>query len=311
MSYLRKTYRYRNETEIEEYHSGRYGAPGQERAKKAKPTPEQVERVNRRNREKLTRRRLRKYFMENDLWVTLTYAVPERPADMKTAQKHFGDFRSKVAKAYRKAGVALRWIRNIENGTRNAWHIHLVLPRIPDTDLVVADAWPHGTVDLRPCRKTGDFRKLAAYLTKTPATEPRLKEASWSSSRNMPLPEPEKKVVSRWETWGDVRVPKGFYLDKESYHEGINPVTGYKYREYTLVRTVKKEEKHVGGKRIHRDKPARQGKGAGKGGVRHPDKEKRRKPAREKGSDRTGSGVRGKTGAVCAEGRAGEVQPGQ
>jgi len=311
MSWLRKTYRFRNETEIEEYHNGRYGAPGQERAGKGKPTPEQVEKVNRRNREKLSRRRMRMYFRERDLFVTLTYRVDARPADMETAKKHFQDFAKKAGRAYRKQGIPFRWIRNIENGTRNAWHVHLVMNRIPDIDLVVADAWPHGRVDLRPCSTEGDWSKLAAYLTKTPATEPRLREASWSSSRNMPLPEPEKRVVYRWETWGDVRIPKGFYLDKKSYHEGINPVTGYKYREYTLVRTIRKEEKHVGGKRIHRDKPTREGKGNRKGGVRHAGQEKGRKPAREKGSDGTGSGIRGKAGAVCAEGRAGEVPAGQ
>ena len=42
MAYKRKTYRYKNAVEIEEYHTGRYGAPGQERKGKSKPTPEQM-----------------------------------------------------------------------------------------------------------------------------------------------------------------------------------------------------------------------------------------------------------------------------
>ena len=49
MAHKRKTYRYRNAVEVEEYHTGRYGAPGQKRKEKAKPTPEQMEKVNQRN----------------------------------------------------------------------------------------------------------------------------------------------------------------------------------------------------------------------------------------------------------------------
>lgn len=241
MAYGKNTYRYPNAIEVEEYHSGRYGAPGQQRQKKEKPTPESVKKVNQRNKEKLCRRKMRKYFRKKDLYVTLTYEPLLRPPDMETAKKHFKKFIDQLRKYYRKAGIPFRWIRNIENGTRNAWHIHILLKRIPDADLVIAEAWEHGTVDIRPCYKKAEFRELAAYLTKSPETEKRLKAASYSTSRNMPLPKPEKTVITRWETFGEgVRVPKGFCLDKGSYHEGINPVTGYKYREYTLLRIEEK-----------------------------------------------------------------------
>lgn len=254
MAYNVVRYRSVNATEVEEYHTGRYGAPGMERVKKKKPTPEQVEKVNQRNKEKLCRRRLRRWFRKNDLFVTLTYAVEERPPDMETAKKQFKDFYTEVRKQYRKRGYELRWICNIEVGTRNAWHVHVILNRITDTDLIVSEAWGHGTVDMKPCYKEGTFRELAAYITKTPKTEKRLKEASYSTSRNLPLPEPEKHTVTRFETWDEIRVPKGFYLEKESYHEGINPVTGYPYREYTLLRIKEKEEKDAGRRNLYRHK---------------------------------------------------------
>lgn len=257
MAYTKVTYRSDNAEEIEEYHSGRYGAPGQERAKKKKPTPEQVEKVNQRNREKLCRRKLRKWFRKKDLFITLTYAVKERPTDMKTAKGHFKTFYKEVRAEYRKRGYVLRWVRNIEVGTKNAWHIHVIMNRIQDTDLIVAAAWPYGEVDITPCYKKGDFKDLAAYITKTPKTEPRLREASYSTSRNLPLPEPEKKTITRWDTWKDIRIPKGFYLDKESYHEGINPVTGFPYREYTLFRIKEKEEQDADRRNLYRDKPKR------------------------------------------------------
>lgn len=286
MAYGKKTYRYRNAIEVEESHSGRYGAPGQERIKKKKPTPEQMEKVNLRNKEKLCRRKLRKWFRKEDIWATLTYEVKERPQDMKTAKDQFKDFVDEVREEYKKRGYILRWIRNIEVGTKNAWHTHVILNRIPDTDLIIAQAWPHGEVDMKPCYKKGEFRELAAYITKTPKTEKRLREASYSTSRNMPLPEPEKKTVRKWETWGeDVRIPKGFYLDKDSYHEGINPVTGYKYREYTLLRIEEKEEERDDRRSIYRDKPKRTGKRNRKDHVPDADKEKKRgRPRKHPGS---------------------------
>lgn len=290
MAYEQKTYRYRNAIEREEYHSGKYGAPGMKREKKKKPTPEQMDKVNQRNKEKLCRRKMRKWFRKEDLFVTLTYAVKERPPDMHTAKDHFRDFAKAVRRKYRKQGYELRWIRNIENGTRNAWHIHVVMNRIPDSDLIVAAAWPHGEVDIKLCYKQGEFRELAAYITKSEKTEPRLKETSYSTSRNLPLPEPEKSVVTRWDTWdeGAVKVPPGFYLDKESYHEGINPVTGFPYREYTLLRIKEKEDEDAARRNLYRDKPKRVRKRNRKNAVHVADKAEKRRGLREKGNHGTG-----------------------
>ncbi|MGN0276462.1 MAG: hypothetical protein ACI4CZ_04635, partial [Hominisplanchenecus sp.] len=81
----------------------------------------------------------------------------------------------------------------------------------------------------------GEFAELAAYITKTPKTDPKLKDSSYSTSRNLPVDEPEEKIYRHWKTFRKIQVPKGYYLDKDSYHEGINPVTGYKYRTYTLL----------------------------------------------------------------------------
>ena len=47
MSYSKTIRRAKNAIEYEEYHTARYGAPGQARIKKKKPTPEQMAAVNR------------------------------------------------------------------------------------------------------------------------------------------------------------------------------------------------------------------------------------------------------------------------
>lgn len=231
---------------VEEYHDGRYGAPGMPRQKRKKPTKEDMQRVNAMNKAKLCQYRLLQYFTEGDYFATLTYRVDARPPDMETAKKHWTDLRKYITKEYRKRGEPLFWIRNIERGTRGAWHIHLAITRIPDTARILEEAWEHGGVYLTKIKKSKyyseDFAELAAYLTKGEHTRekkadgseaaPRIKEASYGTSRNMPLPEPHPERLVRWQK--EVKPKKGYYIAR--IHEGINPKTGYKYRKYILIR---------------------------------------------------------------------------
>lgn len=277
MKIAKKTYRYTNAIEVEEHLDGRYGAPGEKRKRKRKPTPEEMEKVNRHNREKWCRRKMRRWFSGKDLWVTLTYAPDQRPPDMAAAKKQFSAFRRRISERYRRRGYVLRWMRNIECGTKGAWHIHLLVTRIPDTDLILADCWPYGTVDMCPCHKRGNFRRLAAYLTKTPATEPRLRESDYDASRNLPLKKPETRQLCRWRPQEKIRIPEGFYLDRDSFHEGTNPITGCPYREYTLLREKEKEEpQDAQGRHIHSRRHKGTRKGHREGDVPDADKKKKR-----------------------------------
>lgn len=244
MAYKKKTYTFPNAIEVEEYHTARYGAPGQVRQKKKKPTPEQIEKINQRNKEKLCRRKLRMHFDVGDYFTTLTYERDSRPEDMEQAKAHFREFMRAVRREYKKRGAAVKWIRNIEVGTKNAWHIHMIINRIPDTDIILRQAWRHGRVVSQLLHEKGEFKALAAYITKTEKTDNRLREANYSTSRNLPIPEPKETTYRRWKTWkAEPKIPEGFYLDKESVYEGINPVTGYKCRSYTLLRIKRKQTK--------------------------------------------------------------------
>lgn len=235
MAFQRKTYTFPDAIEVEEYHRGRYGAPGMHRKKKTFVTPEQIARRNQYNKMVRCRRKLRQHFKKNDLFVTLTYKREERPEDMDAAKKDFKEFIRKVRKKYRKAGKELKWICNIENGTKGAWHVHLVVNRIQDVGIIIAETWTHGIVDIRLI--DGDMAKLAPYLTKEPCTEKRLRESSYSSSRNLPIPEPKVKEILRPKIWrGVIKIPQGYYLDRDSMCEGINPVTQHPFRLYTLLR---------------------------------------------------------------------------
>ena len=129
-------------------------------------------------------------------------------------------------------------MRNIEVGPKGAWHVHLIINRIPDTDLIIKKAWLQGRAAFKHLYEEGGFADLAGYITKTPETANRyrenLVETSYSASRNLPLREPKRKPLARWPK--KPREKKGFYIDKETYYEGINQATGCRYRYYTLIR---------------------------------------------------------------------------
>ncbi len=258
MATTRKTYKFRqgDVIDVEEFHEGNYGAPGKCRGKKAKPTKEQMRKVNAMNKARRCRQRMLMYFEPGDFFATLSYDPKKRPSDMEQAKKDFSDAMKIIRKEYQKRGAVLFWIRNIERGTKGAWHIHIVINRIDDTASILEKAWPHGNVWFGKIKNNSqfydeDFTKLSNYMTKDEHTtytkkdgtegKPKIKEASYSISRNMPLPEPKKDRLVHWKK--EVKPKKGYYI--AGIHEGFNPVTGYKYRRYTMIRLNRTESKHM------------------------------------------------------------------
>ena len=93
----------------------------------------------------------------------------------------------------------------------------------------------------------GGFQDLAEYIAKK---SDQSQGEPYSRSRNMIERDPETKVMKR-RTWQkEIKPPKGYYVDKTSVVEGINPVTGYPYRYYTLIKIG--GDTSVQGKHIHR-----------------------------------------------------------
>lgn len=129
---------------VQEYHDGKYGAKGLPRKKKKKATKEDIARVNKWNKTKRCQIRLLEYFEPNDLLVTWTYKVANRPATMKEAKKHFAEAMRKVRREIRKRGYENFYMRNIERGTKGAWHIHFVIKEVGDTASIVQNAWDKG-----------------------------------------------------------------------------------------------------------------------------------------------------------------------
>ena len=165
---------------------------------------------------------------------------------MAGALKDFQKAMRSVRKEYKKRGKELFWIRNIERGTKGAWHIHLIVNEIGETASILQRAWTKGgtwSIEIRNSKYYDeDFSKISSYMTKDEHTtdkksdgnqaKPRISESNYNSSRNMPLPEPKVDKLVRWKS--EPKPKKGYYISQ--IHEGINPVTGYKYRRYTMIR---------------------------------------------------------------------------
>jgi len=250
--YERKKYFFEQSIEVEESHTGKYGAPGQARAKRQKATAVQIAKQNQRNREKGIRRLIKKNFFPNDYWITLTYRKGERPPDIEAAKRDFRIFLDRLRRRYKKKGAVLKWILVIEVGSRGGIHHHLIVNRVPDGDILITKCWDHGGVHLELLYQRGDFRDLADYIAKQPDPDDAIREKYFSRSRNLEIPIPERRIMKR-PTWSEnPKPPKGYYLEKESLYQGINPVTGHRYRHYTFIKM--EERKGYGrGKPIHRN----------------------------------------------------------
>lgn len=236
MAYKRLTYRFKNSIEIEETHNGRYGAPGEKRLKKKKATPEQIKHQNHLNRVKRIRRKIKANFEENDYFSTLTYKKDLRPPTIEDAIQDFRKFIRIVGREYKKRGCVLKWARSIEVGSKGGVHCHLIVNRIQDTDIILRKAWNSGGIHNVLLYEKGDFKDLADYMAKEQNEENRIRGSNYSCSRNLVTVEPEPDMVKERELDEPIRPRRNYYIDKDSIVEGINPVTGYRYRHYTYIR---------------------------------------------------------------------------
>ncbi len=250
---------------------GKYGAKGEKRKKKKKPTPEQIRENNQRNREKYVQRTIALNFIPKDLWVCCKYPKGIR-LPYSEVKRDVNFFLRKLREAYKKKGIPLKYFFRMEVGKEGGIHFHILLNRIwtEQTDLIVEKAWEKallhssfakenppsridGLVDHRSSYEAGGFEGLAKYITKrtekTEAAEQlslfeetEQKGLQWvSSSRNLIRPEKERRTYSHWtmrkilENLDKLKNTEGFYIDKSSIQVGINPFTGYSYLRYTEI----------------------------------------------------------------------------
>lgn len=237
MAYVRKEYDLGNIRQIEKYYPGNYGAPGKPRGPKRKRTPEDIERQNQTNRIKRIQRLILANFHEGDWHLILSYKKEERPESFQEAKKQIQKFLEKMRKAYKKAGYEFKYIYVTERGKKGACHHHLIIEDISEAELkttkLVAKLWEYGRPTFNPLYEDGEYESLAAYIAKKETKEEQ-DGCTYSRSRNLVVPEPTREIIHHRRWREEPKAPKGWYVDRNSLVNGINPVTGYPYQHYTL-----------------------------------------------------------------------------
>lgn len=240
-------YRFRSSTEYEYKYVGHYGAKGEHRAKKQKRTPEYIEKQNQYQRTKTVRHLIKANFKEGDMWITLTYSDKEGRT-IKDIAEDLSKFLKNLRYQYKKAGEACKYIYRIEIGSKGGIHVHIVLNRIRDLDILIQRLWKHGKSYIE-LLDGGTYEKLAEYIVKQPTDQQKKllktfdedarKLIRYSCSRNLTRPAPETTVYTRrtmQSVFNNDLVPAaGYYIDKSSIRRGINEFTGYSYLYYQEI----------------------------------------------------------------------------
>lgn len=252
-------YTFANSIEYEYKYAGKYGAKGEKREKKKKATPEQVKKQNQRNRENHMRRIIKANFFPNDLWITLKYPAGTRLL-VDIVKNDMTKFCNNMRDAYKRLKYIFKFVRRMEIGKKGGIHIHILINRIPNVDLLVNKYWKNGYVNFTSLYEEGGYEKLASYIVKQPdeeiekqlslfPEEDQKELIKYSRSRNLLIPEPEKKTYTRRTVKKLVEEgpepTKGFYIDKNSIQTGVNQFTGMSYFYYTEVRIQPRERGEV------------------------------------------------------------------
>ncbi len=229
----------KDKIEYEKHYSGRYGAPGIKRAPRTKKTPEEMKKQNEWRRKRDLTRTIDYNFGESDLHTTLTYTKEERPT-REEAYKIIRWVRDKLRKIYKKYGWEFKYIITTEVGKRGAVHHHMIISAHSNdktnTSKEINKLWKKGRAFFVHLDDTGDYKALAEYIIKGAGEteEGKVEKLSYMASRNLIKPPVIRKQVKakRWRE--EPRIPKGYYLVKDSLINGWNKFTGLPYQYYTI-----------------------------------------------------------------------------
>ncbi len=178
-------------------------------------------------------------FRDGDLMVTLDYRRESRPEDSLRMHRDFRNFWDKVKRRMKKLGLPPpKCIRVVEVGKKGARHHHLIMTEAPLS--VLRESWTLGGIHVDPLYTDGNYRRVAEYFVKyaktTMETENRESKKLWYPSRGLKKPKPGKEREIKSRELGEVRVPKGFYLDRDSVRRGVSLFDGHETFSYLLVR---------------------------------------------------------------------------
>lgn len=252
--YDKITCRIRDKVEVAKHYSGRYGAPGKEREKKEKPTPEEMAKQNHWRRCRDLRRLIELNFRPGDWHVTLTCRPADRPTK-EEAPKVIRRFLAKLKREYKKQGWDLKYVITCEIGERGAVHWHMVVNNEAngetDAAKLITKNWTRGRAYYGMLDSSGEYVQLAEYMVKEAARRidrgETVEKMSYSRSRNLKKPVERKKRIRSAGWRKDPVVPTGWYLVPGSLENGVNKFTGLPYQRYVIRR---KEETHGRGQPV-------------------------------------------------------------
>lgn len=243
MAYIQEIVKAGKTIEIHKYYSHKYKSKKTVRQQKMNDTKEAQERINYKRKEKKLTRILNTNFIPNDYHIVLNYEVENRPETVECMKADIRNFLKKLRREYKKHSKELKYVHVPERGKKGALHHHLVINKIDPT--ILSNCWTKGRVNIHLLDRTGQYRKLAAYLlkyTKSNKEDAKKLGKSWNPSRNLKKPVIIKKIISKHDFFKtEVTIPKkysNYYVDKETIFSGIHQETGYQYFTYTLVKNI-------------------------------------------------------------------------
>ena len=147
-----------------------------------------------------------------------------------------------MRKEFKKIGEELKYI-NVTEYKNKAIHHHLIINHIEGQDVarMVRRLWKFGRPDFKFLDDTGQYKDLAAYLIKETSKTYKENDGGhkqrYSCSRNLIMPTPKTEIVKKAAKWlPDPKPIKGYYIDKDTVYNGVDPFTGREYQHYTMVK---------------------------------------------------------------------------
>lgn len=244
MSYKNKEVIIKNKDIIEVTKSRRLPVKNRQRSPKTETTTRSQEEINNKNAIDSLRLLILENFNIGDWFFTLSYSHEPSPKD---AKRLLGNFRQRLIRHCKSINAVVKYIFVTECTPKIHRMHHHAMIKIEGAKLdwqLIKELWTHGFVKPRPyAGEPEDAERVANYMVKKNVnaffTQPQIFKKRWWASTNLKKPPVTQSIVHRKKWLQEPRVPKGYYLDKNSLTNSINNFgTGleYEYQFYRLIR---------------------------------------------------------------------------
>lgn len=212
---------------------------GRRRKPHEKPTVASVLAVNRRNMVRRIQRLVCANFGPGDGWLSLTFDDAHLPAGYEDAKRLSTNFIRRLQRRHRKRGMELKYIYALCQGRKSGrWHLHIIVNGGVG-GLELRRLWGMGDANRKDLYPDGNYTGLAEYMVKPEEREDFAEGAggrekyrhAYASSLNLVDPPPVRDSVKQAE-FDDPAPQPGFYIDKDSVYEGVNPISGRAYKSW-------------------------------------------------------------------------------